>query len=73
MKCRWSKLDEIEADFEKVNLKNFNNLFSMKQVVNNEMRVRGHLLVMKVRFYLLLSISFTCLSLQLVKYDAGKK
>ena len=41
MKCGWSKLDKIETDCEKVNLKNDGltffkfKSFCMKQVVNN--------------------------------------
>ena len=42
MKCEWSKLDKIETDYEKVNLKNVGPKFfkfqsvQSKQVVNNK-------------------------------------
>ena len=43
MKCGWPKLDKIETDCEKVNLKNRGPTFSLKQVVNNKIRLRNHL------------------------------
>ena len=49
MKCGWSELEKTETDCEKVNLKNvgptFSSLssFSLKQVVNNKIRLRNHL------------------------------
>ena len=49
MKCGWSKLDKIETDCEKVNLKNvgptFLSLgsFSLKQVVNSKIGLQNHL------------------------------
>ena len=50
MKCGWSKLDKIETDCEKANLKNiglmffkFKVRFSLKQVVNNKIRLRNQL------------------------------
>ena len=40
MNCGWSKLDKIETDYEKGNLKSV-GAFSLKQVVNNKVRLRN--------------------------------
>ena len=48
MKCGWSKLNKIETDCKKVNLKNIGQMFfnfipiCLKQVVNDKIRLRNH-------------------------------
>ena len=68
MKCGWSKLDNIKTDCEKINLKKrrpevFSSLsrFSLKQVVNNKIRLRNHP-----------NISFTYEFRAIKKNDTGK-
>ena len=72
MKCGWLKLDKIETDCEKVNLKNIGptfsslSLFSLKQVVNNKIRLRNYLCLLFKRDYIFYLIFHSVLMVELI-------